>query len=190
MSKKPGQAIVDTEWSARLRPPHALASPGACCAIFRAMPALVSIKEIVEMMDSQTDESSTYLDPETGRLYPLTNEVLRLAESGGNRDKLPEWQQPEFDDALFVGASDRVVGLPSKWDIHEWEIMRDFALSVEDDPISDALQGALRGGGAFRRFREAVRFHDLEDAWRRYREQALRQIAIEWCEERGIPCRD
>ena len=123
-------------------------------------------------------------------MFHLTEEIFRLAESGEGRDELPEWQRPEFDDAAFVLASNRVLELPSKWDIHEWEIMREFALASEDDAVREALLATIRGRSAFRRFKATLAECALEDAWYQYREQVLRKIVIEWCEKHGVPYRD
>jgi hypothetical protein len=64
--------------------------------------------------------------------------------------------------------------------------MREFAESVEPERLSDELQNAIRGAGAFRYFKDALRRYRREKDWYAYREEALRQIAIEWCEENGI----
>jgi hypothetical protein len=44
----------------------------------------------------------------------------------------------------------------------------------------------IRGSGAFRRFKDAIRRHGIEDEWYQFRDQALEEIAIEWLESNGI----
>jgi len=48
------------------------------------------------------------------------------------------------------------------------------------------LKNAIRDSSAFRRFKNAIRYHDLEREWYAYREQAFRKIAIDWCVEHGL----
>jgi hypothetical protein len=67
------------------------------------------------------------------------------------------------------------------------EIMQDFANSVESPKIRGELLNAIRGAGAFRNFKYALRVHRIEPAWFAFRTDALRQIAIDWCEENDIP---
>ncbi|MHC4632348.1 MAG: UPF0158 family protein, partial [Planctomycetota bacterium] len=43
-----------------------------------------------------------------------------------------------------------------------------------------------KGRGAFRRFNDAIRDYGIADDWYKYRDDALKEIAIEWCEENGI----
>jgi hypothetical protein len=52
--------------------------------------------------------------------------------------------------------------LPTKYDIHEWDIMREFAESVEPERLSDELQNAIRGAGAFRYFKDTLRRYRRE----------------------------
>jgi hypothetical protein len=76
--------------------------------------------------------------------------------------------------------------LPSKFDVHEWDIMRRFSESIDDDEIRNELLRAIHGSGAFRYFKDSVCRRDLRDRWFKFRDEALEQIAIEWCKENGI----
>jgi hypothetical protein len=78
------------------------------------------------------------------------------------------------------------VALPSKFDVHEWSIMEDFARSVQSDTIREDLLHAIHGAGAFRYFRDTLRRHRIEQTWFAFRTEALRQIAVDWCEENQI----
>ena len=64
--------------------------------------------------------------------------------------------------------------------------MQDFALSVESNAIREDLLNAIHGAGAFRFFKSAVRRRGIESACFAFRAAALRQIAIDWCEESQI----
>jgi hypothetical protein len=45
---------------------------------------------------------------------------------------------------------------------------------------------AIHGAGAFRMFQDAVRRRRIESDWFAFRAEALRQIALDWCEEHHI----
>ena len=64
--------------------------------------------------------------------------------------------------------------------------MERFCASVEDADIRDELCDAIRGRGAFRRFKDRVHAYGIAEAWYRYRDEALREIAVAWCEEHGM----
>jgi hypothetical protein len=64
--------------------------------------------------------------------------------------------------------------------------MERFCYSIDNDRISNALQNAIQGRGAFRRFKDTViRFH-IDDRWYKYKEDAYKGIVIKWCEHNKI----
>ena len=65
--------------------------------------------------------------------------------------------------------------------------MERFCLAVDDDDVREELCEAIRGRGAFRRVKDRAHVSGLTQAWYRYRDAALREIALAWCEEHGIP---
>jgi len=64
--------------------------------------------------------------------------------------------------------------------------MQDFSLSVESERIREDLLHAIHGAGAFRNFKYILRRNDIETAWFAFCTEALRQIAVDWCEEDQI----
>jgi hypothetical protein len=67
--------------------------------------------------------------------------------------------------------------------------MRDFADSVESGRIREDLRNAIHGAGAFRYFKDTLRRHRIEKDWFAFRDEALAQIARDWCEENHIAWR-
>jgi hypothetical protein len=156
----------------------------------RSMPQ-ASLKEVVDALEVQFEEHLNCLDRQTGKVELVTRDVLRLLEADGSVDSLPEWQQREFDIATaLLEDPDRFVRLPTKWDIHEWEIMREFAESVEPERLSGDLLQALQGKGAFRYFKDTLRRYRRDQSWYDYRTRAPREIAVDWCKENGIEYRE
>ena len=76
--------------------------------------------------------------------------------------------------------------MPLEFDIHEYRLMERLCLSLENDKLRDIMHYSIKGKGAFRRFKNNIRKYNLEQDWYEYRDEALRTIAIEWCEENGI----
>jgi hypothetical protein len=152
-----------------------------------AMPATVLLKDIVDAIDMQMDESSSFLDLDTGQVETVSHDLLHEAEEPDDEEPdLPDWREGEWEIAKRIVSSDRFVELPTKFDIHEWSIMEEFAHSVESERISTELVNALHGKGAFRYFKDTLRRHRIEKEWYAFRDEALREIAIEWCEENQI----
>jgi hypothetical protein len=151
------------------------------------MPAPACLDDIIEALELQMDDASSFLDRETGMVETVSGELLREAEYGdGEPPHFPDWQKQEWEVAKQIVSSDRFLSLPTKFDVHEWEIMQDFSRSVKSDRIGENLLQGLHSAGAFRHFKETVRRSGLETAWYAFRAEALRQIAINWCEENQI----
>ena len=125
----------------------------------------VSLSEIVAEMDLQPDEASAYLDRESGSVVLITDEEFRAAEN--DDEKLVDLYALDaslVNTARSILADDpprRFVALPSKFDLHEYRIMEMFCLSVEDDRISRDLLQAIRGKGAFGRFKDRINAHGI-----------------------------
>ena len=150
------------------------------------MPLPVSLKAVTDELELLSDDSFAYLHRTTGELVTLTREELAAVEAGDEPDDFPEWQRELIRKAAEVLSSAEFLHLPTKFDIHEYSIMEKFCLSVEDEELSDELLYQIRGSGAFRRFRDALRRYDLTDAWYAYRNAALEEIATAWLEEHDI----
>ena len=151
------------------------------------MPATVRLNDIVDALETQSDESSSFLDCATGQVATVSHDMLREAEeSGEEQPDLPAWQKEEFEIAKRILSTDRFQELPTKFDVLEWAIMQDFSRSVESDSVSEDLLHAIRGAGAFRNFKDTLHRHGIESAWFAFRTEALRRIAQNWCEENHI----
>jgi hypothetical protein len=151
------------------------------------MSPIVLLKEIIDALEMQFDESSSFLDLDTGHVETVSNDLLGEAdESVGEEPDLPAWQKQEWEIAKRIISTDRFQQLPTKFDVHEWAIMQDFSNSVASDRAREDLLNAIHGAGAFRHFKDTLRRHQIESAWFKFRAEALRQIALGWCEEHHI----
>ena len=67
----------------------------------------------------------------------------------------------------------------------------ELSKAEESEPAGDLPQSEehafdMAGAGAFRYLKDTLQRHRREKEWFAYREEALRQIAIDWPEENGI----
>jgi hypothetical protein len=147
---------------------------------------VVSLQDMVDAMDMQSDELHAYLNKVTGELITVTTEALSAVEEGEDWDEEPQWQQDILEDARQVFASDDYLPLPSQFEIHEYNIMEDFCESLEKPRLRDEMISRIRGSGAFRRFKEGIHYHGIQEDWYRFRQQALEEIAIGWLEDNDI----
>jgi hypothetical protein len=149
---------------------------------------LSSVVENIEVHDSEF-ESQIFFDKQTYNFVYITEEALRKAEDGEAYDHLPDWEQEEWKQAEIVvddKEEKRFVLLPEKRDLDDYSIMEDFSFSIKDKKVKEKLLRAIRGRGAFRRFRVQVEDSGLLEDWYKYRDFKHLEFAKEWCEEEGI----
>lgn len=146
----------------------------------------VKLGDVVDALEMQADEMSTYLNKRTGEVVPTTSEDMSAVEEEEDLDDYPEWQQETILKAKEILESEDWIALPSKFDIDEYAIMEEFCRSVADQETSDRLLSCIRGKGAFGRFRGAVDVLDLRQEWFDFRATELERIAVEWLEVNEI----
>ena len=151
----------------------------------------VSLQSVVNEMDVLGEEWTAYINKKTGELVTVTEEETNIVDVGGEDDEfIPEWQRETLPKVREVLESDDFVALPNKFEIHEYSIMERFCLSLSDEGLQDEMLHAIRGSGAFRRFKDAIHHKGIQDDWYRFRDQALKRIAIDFLESEGIARQD
>jgi len=152
------------------------------------MAVTVRLNDIVDALATLSEEFSSFLDLDTGQVETIDDEVLSKAEESEEDEApdLPEWQKESWETAKRIVSTDRFQELPTKFDVHEWNIMQEFSSSVKSARIREELLDAVHGAGAFGNFKTIVGRHRLESAWSQFRAGALRQIAVDWFEEHHI----
>lgn len=134
----------------------------------------VKLNEIIDGLESQSDESSSFLNKKTDEVVLISDEELNAAEENEPIEDFPDWQQDHVRIAKeIIAETGDYISLPTKFDIDEYRVMERFCVSLENQEISDDLYGLISGSGAFRRFKDAI-----------YR------YGIEWCQENVIEFED
>jgi hypothetical protein len=146
----------------------------------------VKLKVIIEEIEIQPEDHTSYLNKNTGEIFAIGLEEMAAAEEELPLEDFEPWQHEVILKAKEILDTEDFIPLPSKFDINDWEIMERFCDSVADPALGKMLHSTIRGGGAFRRFKEMIREHEVEDKWYEFREEALRDILIDWCESKGI----
>jgi len=146
----------------------------------------LKLKVLVEELDEQFEEFSKYYNKTTGDITTVSFEDISIAEDSDEDDDFsnyPEWQRENIREALDVVINDEnYIGLPNRHDINEYDIMEKFCAEMGHQELFDAI----RGRGAFRRFKDKIVDLGVEKEWYSYKEKALSEIAKEWCEKNGI----
>jgi len=152
------------------------------------VPAVISLRDIIEALDLQSDELSSYLDPDSGEIITFNEEEAGIAERG-DWENAPDWMREYLPKIKRALTDERILPLPDRVHIDEWRMMQDFAEERDNCSACAELQGAIHGPGAFRLFRRAIERLGLEDRWHQYRNEAMEHVARRWLEENKLKYR-
>ena len=151
------------------------------------MPLPISLRAVMDEMEVVGDEITAYCNTRTGELLTIQDDPMRAADPDAFTPILVAGDLEEIEEARRVLEDPDFAELPTRLEIHEWEIMQRFCSTVQDTRLRDELLDAIHARGAFRAFKDAIHRHGIADDWYLSRDLALEQIAVRWLEARAVP---
>jgi len=151
------------------------------------MKATVSIADVVEALESTSEETQFYLNVNTGEVILKSEAELLISESDEFKDEYSDWDDDMQVNTEAIMESEEFIPLPDQYEINEFEIIEDFCDSLEDQESRKSLSAILQGKGDFNSFQLLLQQYGLAEKWEQFREDSYRQIAINWCEVNDIP---
>ena len=152
------------------------------------MAAEVRLNDIIDALESASDESSWYVDVVTGEMSVVTEEEFSLAEDETPPEDIPKWQREAGEIAKKLGEEKRILVPAFACQVRHSSVGHygRFALPIEDEDVSANLRNAIRGAGAFCMFKRLLSEYLLWDNWKRFRQREFRRMAVGWCNQNGI----
>ncbi len=120
----------------------------------------------------------------------LDPEFLQAAEDETERADAPAWQVEALEAAKVVVNSKNFVSFPGQYGFREHDHMVAFAEALDDSAQRKLLLMALKGKGAYRRFKDCLYSEGLWDGWNAERDKALESYAREFLEMHDIELED
>jgi len=147
----------------------------------------IKLDDVIEQVELANESSNSYFNKATGEIHQISDEVEMYAEEDLEDDFIPEWEKEIIPIAKDIKENpDNYIPFPTQFDIHEYSIMEKFCLSLVNEDLRDTMYSSIKGSGAFQRFKKNIdRFGIVED-WYKFKSDALKEIAIEWCNDNGI----
>ncbi len=134
----------------------------------------VKLREVLEALEGAGMEIEYYYDTKNQRILMIFDEMV----DGEENEELIE----EISD----GFIDEYISLPGQYEINEYRMMEEFIYDLPSGKNQDVLESAIRGKGAFRRFKDCLYDLGLEQSWYKFRDDSYEKIARDWCERYGI----
>ena len=143
------------------------------------------------MRDLSRLANDYYLDRNTGKVFPLSRELIRSLEQDRNesRGSLPDWDTqliPLAREVVLMGST-RYLRVPEAFGHPEHRWMMEFAREVRSFRLKQKLYLALRGRGACQRFKEILK-EAPEDGkrWQEFHHARWEELIQSWLESHGI----
>ncbi len=167
----------------------------------------VDMDGLDDAFNNSSIELAYYLDQQTGEVVMVTDEIRRTLdeiyeelpeeedwadgafEAAVSKRDLPAWEEEALSIAHMVeaGLGDRYIEIPRAESRDGYNDMEEFIATVDDRGLLNRLEDAIRGKGAFRRFKNVLLGHPGEQArWFQFRDSRVHDRILEWLEEEGI----
>jgi hypothetical protein len=168
----------------------------------------VDMNELDAALNWGMSEWDSYLDLETGKVVGIDDETRRTLEElveetydeEGNqltsleallqgRDDIQDWQKELLLEADLVEREygRRYISVEPDDSYQDYNDMDHFIATLDDDQLQDRLWRAIRGRGAFRRFKDLVARHpDVEEQWYAYKDAWAKERLLRWLDAHDI----
>ncbi|HFI0076333.1 TPA: UPF0158 family protein [Streptococcus suis] len=91
-----------------------------------------------------------------------------------------------LEEEIEEDVAERFVGLPTYFDFYPYTFMKLYVSDLTDGDLSGRLSRAIRGRGAFRRFKNELERYDRLEEWYAFETQCYKELVLEWCQENKI----
>jgi hypothetical protein len=150
--------------------------------------APVKLDDLISEIEMQMDETFTYINTQTGEVITITREEWRAAEDEEPLENYPDWQRENIEQAIKILEDEEgaYLDFTLRDKYHEYEIVEEFIGTLNEAEVREELFEAIQGRGAFRRFKDGIREHDVEKQWYEFKEKKIKELVIEWCAENDL----
>ena len=142
------------------------------------------------------EDWQSHFDRKTGLVHTFDDDLMAKADdaeesdcSDNNFDTNGDWGEEEKALAREITSdlkSKQFVPLPTMFEFHEYRLMEEFVDEIEEGDKQDPLRYAIRGRGAFRRFKDTAHRLGVIDDWYAYREKAVVRLITRWVHDHDI----
>lgn len=167
----------------------------------------IGLSDLELAFENSSLEMNCYLDLESGEVVLITDEMRGeydkfCATLSDGWEERPEafdaaleyynthdWIKDEIRriDRVEVGFGTRFIRIPRIEAGDAYRDMEDFISTIGDEGLQDTLSDAIRGRGAFRRFKDALGYFPRErERWFKFKDERVRAYMLDWLKAEGI----
>ena len=130
----------------------------------------IDLDELYDAMENSSYEAEYYLDLKTGEIL-FVSEDMDDEETGKLKNQIEE-------------ELDRYEPISKAESFERYRDMQAFIATVEDDHLSELLEVAINGKGAFRRFKDVLlNYPEERERWFQFKDDRMKERALEWLDD-------
>ncbi|HEL2247354.1 TPA: hypothetical protein U0601_000248 [Streptococcus suis] len=134
----------------------------------------VWFQDVVDSLQMISQGDRYYYDSRIDELVYLSVGEFRIESRDGLEEEIEE------------DVTGRFVRLPTYYDFNPYTFMERYVYHLPDGDLSDHLSRAIRGRGAFRRFKNELERCDRLEEWYAFETQCYKELVLDWCQENKI----
>lgn len=160
--------------------------------------------DLEEAFELSNFDSTAYFDTETGVVIIIMDETkMELEEVIADGDNLAVvLSKLRGDETLsererqvliaaveieFADNLDRYKMIPRQDSREGYRDMQKYIRTLDDDHLSELLEAAIQGSGAFRRFKDVLYRHpEARQNWFKFRDERLKRRMVSWLKSQEI----
>jgi hypothetical protein len=151
------------------------------------MKATVLLRDIIEALESTSGTIQFYLNVKTGEVLTMSEDELWSTQEDELDEDYSDWDDEFLNNPDALMDSEEFLPLPDVYEIDELSMMENFCDTIEDQTARSALRAGMTKQDVFESFKSAAQQYGLVEKWEQFRENAYRDLAIEWCASNDIP---
>jgi hypothetical protein len=166
----------------------------------------IDLSELEIAFESSSDMITYYLDLETGEVFFVREEESSLLdeiyesyynertetvdwEAAFEQEGISDWQRDVVLEADRVrgGSSSRYLAVPWEGSHEGYRDMEAFIETLRSSRLQERLEDAIRGRGAFRKFKDVLLNYPAErERWFQLKQERVHERINDWLEENEI----
>lgn len=132
----------------------------------------VKLSEIIDALEETDYEYEYFIDLKSNKIIQDSSFGSYYVDGSGEVD--------------FEELTD-YLKLPTKHEINEYQIIKEFIRTIEDEQIRNQFFITIQGPGAFRRFKDSCINYNIINDWYTFQKETYYTIAKDFCLWNNVP---
>lgn len=144
----------------------------------------VKLSDVINIIETSNamEEWNYFYDKEKNNFVSFSDEMFSLYE---NSDGIID-EEMHLLEKIYNDDGTKYIRIPSKYEINEYGIIQEFIDNVNEMEKYKKLMIAVKGKGAFRKFKDTCYDLNIINEWYEFKNNHFKHFAKQWCLDNNI----